>query len=61
MAPKLLEIILVGDLNVQVGDPHDKHQEDLVIALVNRGLVNNIYPFMAHLQYRVAGSWTWSM
>ena len=38
--PKGLDVILMGDLNVQMGDPRDKCEEDLATALVDRSLVN---------------------
>ena len=46
VAPKGLEIILMGDLNVRLGDPRDKYEEDLATAMVDRGLFNMIYHFM---------------
>ena len=35
-----LELILMGDLNARLGNPRDKREEDLAMALADRGLVN---------------------
>ena len=60
-APKGVEMILMGDLNVRLGDPCDECEEDLVTALVERGLVNMTYHFMPQRRYRGAGRWTFCM
>ena len=39
-APAGLELILMGDLNAHLYNPHDKREEDLAMALADRGLVN---------------------
>ena len=39
-ATKGLEMILMGDLNARLGDPREKREEDLKMALLYRGLVN---------------------
>ena len=39
-------MILMGCLNVRLGDSRDKLEEDLSTALVDRGLVNMTYHFM---------------
>ena len=44
--PKLVYMILMEDLNAQLGDPCDEHEEDLETALVDRGMVNMTDPFM---------------
>ena len=36
-------MILMGDLNAHLGDPRGKREEDLEMALVDRGLVNTTY------------------
>ena len=51
-------MILMGDLNVHLGDPRDKREEDLATALVDRGMVNITDRFMPQRQYRGSGSWT---
>ena len=38
--PKGLDVILMGDLNAQLGDPRDKCEEELATALVDMSLVN---------------------
>ena len=54
-------MILIGDLNVQLGDLRDKHEEDLATSLVDRGLVNMTGHFMPRRRHRVAVRWTGSM
>ena len=46
LASKVLEMILTGDMNTRLGEPRDKLEEDLAMALVDRGVVNMIYQFM---------------
>ena len=60
-APKVLEIILRGDLNAGLGKPYEKCEEDLATALVYRGLVNITDHFLPRQRYRGAGSWMWCM
>ena len=50
-APKGLELILMGDLNAQLGNPRDEHEEDLVTALAEQGLVNMTYHLIPRRQY----------
>ena len=59
--PKGLEIILMGDLNVRLKGPCDKHEEDLATALANRGLFSMTDHAMPQRRYRGSESWTWSM
>ena len=40
VAPTLLELILMGNLNARLGDPRDKREEDLATSLSDRGLIN---------------------
>ena len=54
-------MILMGDLNAQLGDPRDKCEEYLEMALSDRGLVNTTEHFLPRRLYWGAGSWTWSM
>ena len=54
-------MILMRDLNVRLGDPHEKCEEDLVTALVDRGLVNMKDHFLPRQQCRGAGYWMWCM
>ena len=58
-ATKGLEMILVGDLNVWLGDPSDKREEDLATDLLDRGLVNMTDHFIPQKWYRGSGSWKW--
>ena len=39
-------MILMGYLNARLGDPREKHEEDLEMALVDRGIVNMTDHFM---------------
>ena len=59
--PKGLELILMGSLNARLGDPRDEREEELVMALVDRGLVNMTDYFLPRIQYWGAGGWIWSM
>ena len=61
VTPKGVEMVLMGDLNVQLGNPHGKHEEELAAALVYRGLVNIIDHFMPQRRYMGTGSWAWCM
>ena len=40
MAPKGVEVILLGGLHVRLGDPRDNREEDLVMAFSDCGLVD---------------------
>ena len=55
-APEELELILVGDLNMRLGNPHDEREEDLVTALSDRGLVIMIDHFLPRRRYQGTGS-----
>ena len=46
VAPKALEMILVRDLNARLGYLHEKCEEDLATALVDRSMVNMTDYFM---------------
>ena len=59
--PKGLDVILMGDLNVQIRDPHDNHEEDLETALSNRGMFSMKDHAMPQRRYRGSEIWTWSM
>ena len=39
-APRGVEVILLGGLNVRLQEPHNKHKEELAMALANCGMVN---------------------
>ena len=60
-APTGLELILMGDLNVRLGDPCEKQEEDLATALADQGLVNMTGNLLPRRQYWGAGGWKWSM
>ena len=59
--PKVLETIMMGDMNAHMGDPRDGHEEDLVTALVDKGLVNMKDHFFPRRRYWGEGIWMWSM
>ena len=61
VAPKGLEMILMSDLNTRLGNPHNKHEEDLATALADWCLVNITYHFLSMRRYRRAGVWMWIM
>ena len=44
--PKVMELILLGDLNTSLRELRDAREEDLATALVDIGLVNMIAHFM---------------
>ena len=52
-------MIVMGELNERLDDPRDKHEEDLVTALADRGLVNMKNHFLTSKQYWGAGGCTW--
>ena len=51
----------MGSLNARLGDPRDEREEELVMALVDRGLVSMTDYFLPRIQYWGAGGWIWSM
>ena len=60
-APKGLDMILMGDLDMRLGEPGDERKEDLATELVDQGLVNMKDHFFPRRHYRRAGIWIWSM
>ena len=60
VTPKGLEVILMRNINVRLGDPPYEREEYLATELVDRGLVNMTKHFMPKRRYRVAGRWIWS-
>ena len=61
MSPKVLNMILMGDLKARLGDPRDEREEDLVMALADQGLVNITDHILPRRQYQGAVSCTCSM
>ena len=49
----------MGGLKARLGDSYDKHEEDLAMVLVDKGLVNMTDHFMPKRRCSGAGSWTW--
>ena len=60
-APKGLEIILMGDLNVQPRDPRDNNEEDLETALADRDMFSMTDHVVPQWWYRGEEIWTWRM
>ena len=60
VTPKGLEVILMSNINVRLGDPPYEREEYLAMELVDRGLVNMTKHFMPKRRYRGAGRWIWS-
>ena len=50
--PKVMELILLGDLNPQLHEPRDAREEDLAIALADIGMVDMTYHFIPRRRYR---------
>ena len=55
-APKGLELILMGELNALLGDPHYERKGYLATTLADRGLVNMTDHFLPRRRYWGAGS-----
>ena len=53
-APEVLEIILMGGVDVLLREPRDKRKEDLATALADKGMISMIDHFMPLRRYRVA-------
>ena len=60
-APKLMKVILLGDLNAWLREPQDAREEDLATDLVDSGLVDMKSYFIPRIHYRWAVHWTWQM
>ena len=54
-------MILMGDLNAQLGGAREKCEEDLAMVLEDQDLVIMTDHFFHRRRYRGSGSWTWSM
>ena len=54
--PKGLELILMGELNALLGDPHYERKGYLATTLADRGLVNMTDHFLPRRRYWGAGS-----
>ena len=44
--PRVVEIILLGDLNVRLREPHDAQEEELVTMVADCRLVDMTYQFL---------------
>ena len=54
-------MIMMGYLNMRLGEPSEKSEEELSTVLLDRGLVNMKDHFLPWRQYQGAGIWTWCM
>ena len=61
VAPKVMDAIMLGDLNIRLREPQDAMEKELVTELANIGLFDMTDHFMPRRRYRGAGSWTWKM
>ena len=60
-ALKGVGVIMLGDLNERLGDPHDETEEELLTALEDRGLVDMTSHFLLQHRYRGGGQWACRM
>ena len=58
-APKGIETIILGDLNVRLRDPCDGREEDLEMVLADCGLVNMTDHSLPRRRYMGDGRWMW--
>ena len=60
-APKGMEVILLGDLNVRLREKRDAREDELATALEDSGMGDVTAYFMPRWRYRGMGDWTWRM
>ena len=58
---KVMEAILLGDLNAKLREPRDARDEYLVTALADSGIVDMISQFIPRRRYIGVVSWLWQM
>ena len=58
VAPKGVKLILLGDLNIRLREPHIQREEGLPMVLADRGLVDMTPQFLPWQWYRGDGCWT---
>ena len=54
-----VEVILMGGLNVQLQEPRDKREEDIVTTLADRMMVGMTAHFNPLMRYIGGVQWTW--
>ena len=59
--PKVIETILLGDLNACLEEPRDEREEDLTTPLVDHGLEDVRRNFNPHRRYRGWYRCTWDI
>ena len=60
-ALKVIEVILLGDLNVRLRKPQDNREEELATALEGSGLTGVTAHFTPRQRYLGTENWTWHM
>ena len=61
VAPKGIEIILLGDLNIRLRKLRDDRENELSSALAGRGLGDMTSHFTPRLWYQGTGCWNWKI
>ena len=56
--PEGVEVIMLGELNFRMRDPHDEREEYLATTLADCGLVDITYHFLPRRRYRGDRYWT---
>ena len=59
MAPKVMEVILVGYINVRLRKLQNDREDELVSALSGSNLVDVIAHFTPRQRYQGTRGWTW--
>ena len=59
VAPKIIEVILLGDLNVRLRETWDNREDKLATALAGSGLTDVTAHFTPRRRYRWTDNWTW--
>ena len=58
-APKGVEVIILGELNVRIQEPRVVQEEELVMVVANYRLEDMTAQFMTSRSYIRVGCWTW--
>ena len=58
---RVMEVILMGGLDVRLREPLNERKEELATALADRGLVNMTVHFTLKRRYIGEGRWMWQM
>ena len=60
-AAKGVEVIILGYINIRLGEPRITQEEELATVVVDCGLEDMTDHFMPRWRYRGDGHWTWRM